>query len=176
MSHTESTLQIRLADWSDPDDAAVLLRLLDAYAQHPMGGLQPLRAEVRAVLPTRYAAVPGAFSLLALQGNEPLGMANCLTSFSTFHAAPRVNIHDLFVCDTMRGRGLGRRLLAAVCQQAALRGAAAVTLEVRADNQAACHLYKSFGFQGIGPPAASLPSRGQPVYYFAMLPLPAPRR
>ena len=163
---------IRLADWTRADDACMLLQLLDQYARHPMGGGRPLSDGAIAQLPERYAALPGGFSLLAIHDGRPVGLANCLTSFSTFQVAPRINIHDLFVVETARGEGLGRRLLSAVRQEAVRRSACALTLEVRCDNQPACRLYASFGFQGIGQPTDPLLPDGQAVYFFGTLALP----
>jgi len=47
-------------------------------------------------------------------------------------------------------QGLGQLLLAALLQNARLRGLEWATLEVRASNQAALSLYQKFGFQDVG--------------------------
>lgn len=59
-----------------------------------------------------------------------------------------MHIHNLAVREDLRGRGLGRRLLAIALEVAAGRGARAAYLEVRASNWPARELYRSFGFEG----------------------------
>lgn len=138
-------LTIALADYRDARDAADVVALLDAYARDPMGGGAPLRDEVKARLTGDLAANPHAFSLIARLDDRAVGLANCFTGYSTFAAAPLVNIHDLAVLPEARGRGVGRALLAAVEAEALKRGACKVTLEVLSGNPAR-HLYAAYGY------------------------------
>ena len=75
-----------------------------------------------------------------------VGLAICFPGFSTFHAQPLLNVHDLTVCTSHRGRGIGTALLGALEQEALSRGCCRLTLEVRSDNQAARGLYRKRGF------------------------------
>ena len=140
------TLTITRADYADPRDAAAVVGLLDAYARDPMGGGQPLTAEVRAALVSGLAATPGAFSLIARMDVEPIALANCFTGFSTFAARPLVNIHDVVVLRGHRGRGIARALFARVEAEARALGACKVTLEVLSGNAPARALYASLGY------------------------------
>lgn len=140
-----ATLSITLADYSDGRDAADVVALLDAYARDPMGGGEPLREEVKARLVADLGANPQAFSLIARLDDRAVGLANCFTGYSTFAAAPLVNIHDLAVLPDTRGRGIGKALLAAVEAEALKRGACKITLEVLSGNPAR-HLYAACGF------------------------------
>ncbi|WP_245626691.1 GNAT family N-acetyltransferase [Croceicoccus naphthovorans] len=143
-------LTVTLADYSDPQDAAALIDLLDVYARDPMGGGAPLSDKARNELPTALAAHPGAFSLIARgEDGMAVGLANCFTGFSTFACAPLVNIHDLSVRPGQRDRGVGRALLRAVDAEAKKRGACKVTLEVLSGNERARALYASEGFAGF---------------------------
>lgn len=144
MSDT-ATLAIGLADYADPRDAADVVVLLDGYARDPMGGGTPLSDAVKARLIGDLAANPHAFSLLARLDDEAVGLANCFVGYSTFAAAPLVNIHDLAVLQSHRGAGIGRALLAAVEAEALKRGACKVTLEVLSGNPAR-HLYEACGY------------------------------
>lgn len=144
MSDT-ATLSITLADYRDARDAADLVALLDAYARDPMGGGESLRDDVRARLTDDLAANPQAFSLLARLDERAVGLANCFMGYSTFAAAPLVNIHDLAVLPEVRGRGVGKALLAAVEAEALKRGACKITLEVLSGNPAR-HLYAREGY------------------------------
>ena len=65
-----------------------------------------------------------------------------------FHVRGRVaRIYSLAIDSDYRGRGLGRRLLAACLEEARKRGYSEVRLEVAAGNEAALTLYRSFGFE-----------------------------
>lgn len=138
-------LTIALADYRDPRDAADVVALLDAYARDPMGGGEPLPEAVKARLPGDLAATPHAFSLLARIDDKAVGLANCFMGYSTFAAAPLVNIHDLAVLPGHRGTGIGKALLAAIEAEGLKRGACKVTLEVLSGNPAR-HLYEACGY------------------------------
>ncbi|WP_265587303.1 GNAT family N-acetyltransferase [Sphingomicrobium arenosum] len=140
------TLSITLADYRDPADAAVVVDLLDAYARDPMGGGEPLAETTRATLAAKLAEVPGAFSLIARLDGKPVGLANCFTHFSTFAAAPIVNIHDVVVLAETRGKGVGMALMGAVEDEARRRDAVKVTLEVLSGNDRAKAVYEKCGF------------------------------
>lgn len=140
------TITIERADYANPRDAKAVVALLDAYARDPMGGATPLTAEVRTALVPGLAATPGAFSLIARMDDEPIGLANCFTGFSTFAARPLVNIHDVVVLPGHRGRGIARALFASVEAEARALGACKVTLEVLSGNAPARALYASLGY------------------------------
>jgi len=143
---TASDLTITLADYADPRDAADLADLLDAYARDPMGGGEPLSAHARANLASGLAATGCAFSLIARVDGEAAGLANCLMGYSTFAAAPLVNIHDFAVLAAHRGQGIGFALMQAIEAEALRRGACKITLEVLSGNAAARRLYTARGF------------------------------
>ncbi|GGC03957.1 N-acetyltransferase [Novosphingobium endophyticum] len=139
-------LTVRLADYGYEGDAAAVVALLDAYARDPMGGGEGLDEAVRGRLVPALDAFPGAFTLLAFNGEEAVGLANCFTGFSTFAARPLVNIHDLVVSSGHRGQGIGRALMQAIEAEARARGACKVTLEVLSGNAPARALYASLGY------------------------------
>ncbi|WAT17143.1 GNAT family N-acetyltransferase [Aurantiacibacter sp. MUD11] len=146
MSSQAPALTVSLADYGDAADAAALVSLLDAYARDPMGGGEPLADDTRQTLVDALAAFPGAFSLIARLDDVPVGLANCFTGFSTFAAAPLVNIHDMAVLPGYRDKGIGRALMQAVETEALKRGACKITLEVLSGNARAMGLYESCGF------------------------------
>nr|WP_165982634.1 GNAT family N-acetyltransferase [Dankookia rubra] len=65
-------------------------------------------------------------------------------------AGGEAEILTLAVCPAARRRGLGGALMAAALAGAALRGAAAMFLEVAAGNAAALGLYLGLGFAEVG--------------------------
>lgn len=146
-------LRICRADYANPAHASALVALLDAYAQDPMGGAEPLSAYARAHLVAELAARPQAFSVLAFEGVSdgadhalPVGLVNCMEGFSTFACRPLVNVHDVVVLPSHRGQRVGEQMLSLVEQIARERGACKLTLEVLAGNASAVRLYERIGF------------------------------
>lgn len=140
-------LSVLRADYADPVHARALIDMLDAYARDPAGGGDGLSAHARDHLVAALAARPAAFSVLAFDGVQPVGLVNCIEGFSTFACRPLVNVHDLAVAASHRGRRVGERMLVLVEQIARQRGACKLTLEVLSGNQSANRLYTRFGFE-----------------------------
>jgi ribosomal protein S18 acetylase RimI-like enzyme len=143
-----SGLRVLLADYADPLHAAALVALLDAYAQDPAGGGAALAEDVKARLVDELARRPQAFSVLAFDGDEAVGLVNAIEGFSTFMARPLVNVHDVVVRASHRGRRVGEQMLHRVELVARQRGACKLTLEVLAGNAPAQALYRRIGFAG----------------------------
>lgn len=141
-----SEVTISQVDYEDPADAAALVFLLDSYARDPMGGGTPLSAFAKANLPKLLAARPQAFSVMARDGAEPIGLINCIEGFSTFACRPLVNVHDVVVLASHRGQRVGERMLDRVAELAKARGACKLTLEVLEGNASAVRLYQRSGF------------------------------
>ncbi len=146
-----NAIRIREADLQDSLDMQRVVELSNAYAMDPMGLGEPLSAAQREKLGKTLPKVAGALVLLAFEGEKAVGIATCFQGFSTFKAAPLLNIHDIAVLPEARGKGVGATLLEAVKEKAKERGCCKVTLEVREDN-AARHLYERSGFE-YGDPA-----------------------
>ena len=142
------SIAIRRVNYQDATDRAALSQLLNIYAQDPMGGGAPIAAEPLARLCDDLAKRAFAFSFIAWQGNEPVGLANCFEGYSTFKAQPLINIHDLAVHPSARGRGVGQALMQAVEAEGNARGACKITLEVLSGNSVALKSYARFGFSG----------------------------
>ena len=62
---------------------------------------------------------------------------------------PDAEIHNLFICDELRGRGLGKILFKQAIQMLSAE-VENLYLEVSEDNNIAIALYKSLGFEEIG--------------------------
>jgi ribosomal protein S18 acetylase RimI-like enzyme len=138
--------EIRDVDFSDPIHAQAIVDLIDAYASDPVGGGQPLPAQVRSRLVPGLQAHPSARVWLAFDDEVPIGIVVCFFGFSTFRARPLLNVHDLAVLPAMRGKGAGRALLREAERHAREGGCCKLTLEVQEDNARARGLYESFGF------------------------------
>jgi GNAT superfamily N-acetyltransferase len=139
-------IELVTADYRDPRHARAVVALLDTYARDPAGGGMPLAPEVLAALPEALASRPQAFSVLAFEGEAPVGLVNCIEGFSTFACRPLVNVHDVVVLASHRGRRITQRMLQRVEQEARARGACKLTLEVLSGNRSALRAYEREGF------------------------------
>lgn len=138
--------EILQADYSNPQHAADMGYLINAYARDPMGGGAALPGEVSETLAAELGKRPHAFSILCYVDSEPAGLCNCFELFSSFAGKPLVNIHDIVVIEKFRGRGLSRLMLDAVETMALERGCCKLTLEVLEGNHTARAAYQRFGF------------------------------
>jgi ribosomal protein S18 acetylase RimI-like enzyme len=136
------------ADYANATHAAALVMLLNAYASDPAGGGEPLSDFARANLVQALTSRPQAYSVLAFDGEQPVGLVNCIEGFSTFACKPLVNVHDVAVLASHRGRGVAEQMLALAQQIAQERGAVKMTLEVLSGNTPAVTLYRRMGYQG----------------------------
>lgn len=139
---------VRQADYARASDARAIVALLDAYASDPAGGGEPLSDFARQRLVPELASRPHAFSVLAFDGEAAVGLVNCIEGFSTFKCLPLVNVHDVVVLDSHRGRGIAEAMLVEVERLARERGACKLTLEVLSGNGPAMRLYERVGFAG----------------------------
>jgi ribosomal protein S18 acetylase RimI-like enzyme len=142
----ESLVEVFVADLSNLDHRRAIVDMINTYAQDPMGNGGPLPAEVLSNLPDRLRQHPTTCIFLAYDRDQPVGIAVCFYGFSTFAAQRLLNIHDLSVIPTHRGRGIGRQLLSAAERHARDTNCCKLTLEVLENNLAAKALYRSAGF------------------------------
>jgi len=143
-----AAFSVRLADYTCATDAAAVVALLDAYASDPAGGGEPLSDYAKTHLVRELAARPQAYTVLAFDGVLPVGLVNCIEGFSTFACKPLVNVHDVAVLASHRGRGVAAQMLALAERMAQGRGAVKMTLEVLSGNQPAVALYRRIGYEG----------------------------
>ena len=143
-----STIRVRQADYADAQDALAIVLLLDAYASDPAGGGEGLSDFAKTHLVSALAARPQAYSVLAFDGDVPVGLVNCIEGFSTFKCQPLVNLHDVAVLASHRGQRIAERMLAEAERIARERGACKLTLEVLTGNTPAVKLYQRIGFEG----------------------------
>jgi ribosomal protein S18 acetylase RimI-like enzyme len=143
-----SGIRVLRADYAHPEHAAALVTLLDAYASDPAGGGDGLTDFAKTHLVSELVARPQAYSVLAFDGDAPVGLVNCIEGFSTFACKPLVNVHDVAVLASHRGRGIAEQMLAEAERLARERGAVKMTLEVLSGNASAKRLYERIGFAG----------------------------
>jgi ribosomal protein S18 acetylase RimI-like enzyme len=106
-----------------------------AYGFGPKGA-----TSLRRMLPL--IALPAAFATLVEEG-EPLAFGLAVAERGM------VGFHDIVVASKARGRGIGRRLVAALIDWGRRNGAPQAYLLVREGNQPARALYRSLGFSEV---------------------------
>ncbi|MBM3492605.1 MAG: GNAT family N-acetyltransferase [Alphaproteobacteria bacterium] len=92
-------------------DAASIVRLVCALAAYEHVAQSDVRLTEAEVLRAAFGARPEFEVLLAERDGLPVGFALFFQSYSTFAGGPCLYLEDLFVEETSRGLGLGRRLL-----------------------------------------------------------------
>ncbi len=90
--------------------------------------------------PRRHAEV-----VFACLDGVPVGFALFFHNFSTFLGKPGIYLEDLYVRPTVRGQGIGRRLLAWLAATALERGCARLDWAVLDWNEPALGFYRSLG-------------------------------
>ncbi|MEO6094714.1 MAG: GNAT family N-acetyltransferase [Fibrobacteria bacterium] len=141
-----NSITVLPANLEHPESCEAILRLIEMYAQDPMGGGHALSPLVRENMIAGLKSHPTTRVFLAYAGERAIGVAVCFLGFSTFAAKPLLNVHDLAVEPEFRGRGVGKMLLAEVERKARELGCCKLTLEVLEFNETAVRTYKSFGF------------------------------
>ncbi len=141
-------IQILKANLNIPEHANAFIRLLDEYAQDPMGGGKPLSDYARDNLINELENRASVHIILAFDNELPVGLLTCVEGFSTFACRPLLNIHDAVVSAGYRGQGLSKKMLEAAESLAKTLGCCKLTLEVLEGNKVAHAAYQSFGFKG----------------------------
>ncbi|OZA28356.1 MAG: GNAT family N-acetyltransferase [Hydrogenophilales bacterium 17-61-9] len=139
-------IEITRVCYDDAIHAAALVELMDAYARDPAGGGKALSDFARQNLVGALAARPFIFSVLAFDDAMPVGLVNAIEGFSTFACRPLVNVHDVVVAPSHRGRGIAAHMFEQVEALARERGACKLTLEVLQGNTPARNVYQRLGF------------------------------
>ena len=88
---------------------------------------------------------PVAEVMLAEWDGQPAGFMLFFHNFSTFLGQPGIYLEDLFVNPDMRGRGIGKALLARLASIAWARGCGRLEWAVLNWNESSIGFYKSLG-------------------------------
>jgi GNAT superfamily N-acetyltransferase len=88
-------------------------------------------------------SIAGSLVFSAFLGDRQVGFARVVTDQATF-----AWICDVFVDESVRGRGVGKRLMAAIIEDPRLQGLRRMMLAT----QDAHGLYAGFGFEPLGEP------------------------
>jgi GNAT superfamily N-acetyltransferase len=133
---------------ANPEDAGLVLAFIRELAvyEHLEHEVVASEADIGAALfgQQRYAEVVFA----CLDGVE-VGFALFFHNFSTFCGKPGIYLEDLFVREQVRGRGVGRHLLAWLARTALERGCARLDWAVLDWNTPSIGFYRSLGAEAL---------------------------
>jgi DNA-binding MarR family transcriptional regulator/GNAT superfamily N-acetyltransferase len=139
-----SAVQIAVRDPRHPDARFCLRAYFGELAERFEGGFDPATG-VPAAEDDEMTPPEGLFLLATLHG-EPVGCGGL-----KFHGDDPAYIKRMWVASSVRGLGLGRRLLANLEACAAQRGLSAVQLETNRVLSEAVTLYRAAGYREVPP-------------------------
>ncbi|MDB4905953.1 MAG: putative diamine acetyltransferase [Gemmatimonadetes bacterium] len=125
-------------------DVPLVLRLIRGLAEYEKLADKVVATEAL-VSESLFGAHPAAEVIIAEWEGEPAGFALFFHNYSTFLARRGIYLEDLFVLPEMRGRGVGRALLARLSQLAIERQCGRLEWAVLDWNEPAIGFYKSLG-------------------------------
>src|SRR5258707_4653126 len=130
------------ADLTNVEHQRATLAMLDAYIRDPMGGNTPMPEPTKRDLIPGLRAHPACYVFLAYSDETPIGLSICFLGLSTFNPRPLINIHDIFVDASARGKGIGRLLLEPIPTKARGLNCCRLTLQLLGDYHVARGLYR----------------------------------
>lgn len=134
-------LDLELATPADLDRLLPLVRAFHAFDGVPLDDA----TRARAVPPLLGESPLGRIWLVRVEGEIAGYIALCF-SYSIEFAGKDAFVDEFFIEERHRGRGLGRRVLERIVEEARALGVQALHLEVARTNQRARALYESLGF------------------------------
>ena len=127
-----------------PEDEALIFAFIRELADY-----ERMAAEVSAtqqdIAAALFAPAPRVFCALAQWQGEAAGFALWFYSFSTFRGRHGLYLEDLFVRPHLRGRGIGKALLAELARRAVREDCARLEWSVLAWNSPSIGFYESLG-------------------------------
>ena len=147
-ARSRAGLTVRLVDFvvtdpADPDAQTCLHAYYEELNERFAAGFDPARSREVALDEVR---PPAGIFLVARHESEAVGCAGL-----KLHGDAPAEIKRMWVSSAVRGRGLGRRLLAELERQAATLGARAVQLDTNGSLVEAIALYRSAGYREVEP-------------------------
>jgi GNAT superfamily N-acetyltransferase len=135
------TVRIRSAA---PADAALILSLIRELAEYEkmLDQVTATEADLGTAL---FGPHPSAECVIAELDGAPAGFALFFHNFSTFLGKPGIYLEDLYVKPALRGKGVGKRLLAHLAALTLSRGCERFEWAVLDWNEPAIRFYKSLG-------------------------------
>jgi GNAT superfamily N-acetyltransferase len=134
-------LNIHPATRDDVPTLLALIRGLAAFEKKPHKAV----ATEADLLRDGFGPRPKFRALIAEWDGRSAGYASFFYFYSTFQGRPALFLEDLFVLDELRGKGIGKALLASVVKLALNDGCFGLRWEVLDWNQSAIEFYEKLG-------------------------------
>ena len=127
-------------------DAECIHRMIQSLARS-VGMGQYMRSTVEDIRRFGFSEPPCFHALIAERAGEAVGLCIYFFSFSSWMGCRGVYVQDLWVDNSQRGNGLGRRLIGETARRAGEQGAAFMRLSVDGENVAAQRFYSNIGLE-----------------------------
>ena len=127
-----------------PDEAGLVLSLVRELAEYEklLHEVDATEADIEVAL---FGENPRLFCAIAEWLGEPAGFAIWFINFSTFSGRSGIYLEDLFVRPALRGKGIGKALLAYLAQECVANGWSRLQWSVLDWNAPSIAFYKSLG-------------------------------
>lgn len=129
-------------------DLPTILSLIQGLAEYEKLAHECI-ATLESLDRTLFGERPQAEVIIALVDGAPAGFALFFHNYSTFLARRGIYLEDLFVYPVMRGRGIGKALLAHLAAIAVERGCGRLEWSVLDWNTDAIRFYESLGAKAM---------------------------
>lgn len=126
------------------NDAQTIVDLIKAIAEYEKLSDQ-VKATPETIIEHLFSQKSYAECLIGFENNEPIGFALFFHNFSTFISKPGIYLEDLFVLESHRGKGYGKKLLLQLIALAKQRNCGRVEWSVLNWNKPAIDFYESLG-------------------------------
>jgi GNAT superfamily N-acetyltransferase len=127
-----------------PDEAGVVLSLIQELAEYEKL-LHEVQATEKMIAEVLFGENPSLFCDIAEWNGEVAGFAVWFTNFSTFSGRTGIYLEDLFVRPALRGKGIGKALLAHLAKECVANGWSRLQWAVLDWNTPSINFYKSLG-------------------------------
>jgi GNAT superfamily N-acetyltransferase len=129
-----------------PADVPRILELIRELADYERA-IDQVAATADGLAAALFALRPAVFAHVAVAGDEVVGFALWFLNFSTWLGRHGVYLEDIYVTPSMRGRGIGKALLAELAAICVRRGYGRLEWWVLDWNAPAIGFYRSIGAQ-----------------------------
>jgi GNAT superfamily N-acetyltransferase len=127
-----------------PADSALVLALVQELAAYEKLAVD---ATEQAIADALFCEAPRLYCDIAEWNGEGAGFATWFLNYSTFRGSHGIYIEDIFVRPALRGKGIGRALMALLARRCVERGYARCEWAVLDWNAPSIAFYKKIGAQ-----------------------------
>ncbi len=136
--------------WATEHDAALIVHFIRELAIFEKESLENVKVTEDAIRRDAFGPNRRVEALIAEIDRKPVGFTLFFPNYSTWEGKPGLYIEDIFVEESARGSGIGRKIIAAVAKIAQSRGCARIDLAVLNWNPAR-GFYNRIGFRYAEP-------------------------